>query len=77
MTYLTRIQQARIVRDNSDAFIVAAAKSAGALAKAHRALADAAKLGKLDSAETAQAIGELVNEANQAKRFYDVVRSGN
>ena len=77
MTYLTRIQQARIIRDNADAFIVAAAKSAGALAKAHKALADAAKLGKLDSAETTQAIGELVDEANQAKRFYDNVRSGN
>jgi hypothetical protein len=77
LNYLGSIRRARTVRDGSETFITAAGKSIAALAKAHRALADSARFGKLSSAEAVQAIGELASEASKAKQFYDQIHSPN
>ena len=75
--YLNNIRQARLTRDGSEVFVAAAIKSISALAKAHHALADSARHGKLSSSDIAQAIGELSDEANKAKQFYDTIHGKN
>jgi len=77
LQYLDRIRQTRQVRDGSETFVTSAAHSVAALAKAHKALADAASHGKLTSAEVVQAVGELADEATKAKQFYDQLHAKN